>query len=326
MSQSLRDDTQAESTLHQGQHKDLQTISIFDCRTEKEIIPNSGPVKIDNECFSGELLFMIRTPDVDDPKETVPDGEAPRRISNHLKGYKRRFEFQFQIKLKKVPTGPLFLGCEVEELIKLSRFTKGLTTFLLAMIRRMNSGFHYSWGTDKAREDPDDIKNGIYERTHLSFPVEASMDRIIMTPPGETPPKLGYELHEAPESIRRRKKMGAGSVEWKLDHTYTLGLWSAYMDWMKWRIMNVPGCRPFQLTNVTGAQPIYLCVYELKTTNEEYKKTKPPHNQSDLSTYTRLEFAHRQQTQGGMAPRFGKKDHSNGLPGETDSSETEGGE
>lgn len=307
---------------HAGQHRDLQKVSIVNCDTATEIVPNSEPTVLENECFSGHVMLLIRTPDVDDPKEPKPLGETPARISNYMKDYKRRFEFQFQIKLKKVPTGPLFLGCEVEEMIKMTRFTKGLAGFLLAMIRRINSGFHYSWGVEKSKLDPAVLKEGNYEQTHLSFPVEASMDRIVITKPGETPPKLGYALHETNESVKRRRRMGAGSVDWNTEDTYTMCLWSAYCDWIKWKSMNVPGCRPFSLTIVSGKQPIYLSVYELSDISpQEYKKKKPPHTRNKLRVYTRLEFAHYDSTQNAIAPRFqGRKFVSeDSASGETDS-------
>ena len=138
---------------HEGQHKLLKKVSVVDCDTVTEIVPNAKPMRLENECFSGEVMLLMRTPDVDNSKEAVPSGATPKRISTYFKGYKRRFEFQFQIKLKRVPTGPLFLGCEVENMVKISRWTKGLAAFLLAMIRRINPGFHYSWGVEKDKLD-----------------------------------------------------------------------------------------------------------------------------------------------------------------------------
>ena len=134
------------------------------------------------------------------------------------------------------------------------------------------------------------------------------MDRIVITKPGETPPELGHELFETNASVKRRRKMGAGSVDWNLDDTYTMCLWSAYCDWIKWKSMNVPGVRPFSLSIVTGQQPIYLSVYELGNISpQEYKRRKPPHNRCDLRVYTRLEFTNRGMTVGGLAPRFQNK-------------------
>jgi Protein of unknown function (DUF1769) len=319
-SSSIASSTKSQSNSHAGQHSKLKMFSVMDCATLNEIVPNGEPTVIDNECFSGHVMLLVRTPDVDDAKEAVPTLDSAKRISKYFKNYKRRFEFQFQIKLKKIPTGPLFLGCEVEEMIKISRWTKGLTGVLLAMIRRINSGFHYSWGIEKDSTDPADIEAGRYEKTHLSFPVEASMDRIVITKPGESPPALGYALHETNASIKRRRRMGAGSVDWNLEDTFTMCLWSAYCDWIQWKSMNVPGVRPFSLSVVTGQQPIYLSVYELKNISpEEYRKRKPPHRRCDIQVYTRLEFSHHQMTEGSLNPRMQKMESLDESSGDTDS-------
>lgn len=64
----------------------------------------------------------------------------------------------------------------------------------------------------------------------------------------------------------------------------------------------MPGVRPFGLGVITGTQPIYLSVYEVKNiSNEEYQKTKPPHYRCDLAVYTRLEFSNHVRTEGGLA-------------------------
>lgn len=301
---------QPSSTLddHAGQHPELIKMCVVDASRMTRIVPNSEPVPIETELFSGHVFMMIRTPDVDEPNSTIPLGENPERISQYLKGKLRRFEFQFQIKLKKVPTGPLFLGCEVEHPIKISRFVKGLSSVLLAMCRRINPGFHYSWGIDTKHKNgvnQEAIQEGRYEKTHVSFPVEASMDRVIISKPGETPPELGHELFETPESVKHRRKSGAGCIDWNCEDTYTMCLWSAYFDWLKWKCMNVPGVRPFSLCSVTSTQPVYLSVYELKgISNEEYRKKKPPHNRQDLNVYARFEFSNAVRTEGGLSNKI----------------------
>ena len=290
-----------------GQHPDLQKLCVVNCDTGRRVIPNSSTTsRLDNDYFSGEVMIMIRTPDCDGGSstrtETIMMGETPRRISEYFKSKQRRFEFQYRIKLKKIPTGPLFLGCEVAHPIEVSRFTKGLAGVLLAMIRRMHSGFHYSWGTDSS-SSAEDIEKGRYEQSHLSFPVEATMDRIVITKPGETPPELGHEQHESSESIKHRKRMGAGSIDWNLEDTYTFCLWSAYMDWIQWKTINLIGIRPFSLCSIVQKQPIYLTVYELAScTPQEYKKKRPPHHRQDMCVYTRLELSNSDdKTEGGLA-------------------------
>ena len=226
-----------------------------------------------------------------------------------MKGQQRRWEFQFRVKFKKVPTGPIFLGCEVDRKIKLGRLTKGLTSFLLAMIGRINTGFHYSWGIDK-KTTKEDLESGNYEKTHLSFPVEASMGKIVITKPGETPPELGKELPESDASVQRRRKLGAGCIPWNCEDTYTMSLWSAYVDWIQWKCMNVIGVNPFPLGLVLGTQPITLCVYEVKgVANSDYKKKKPPHLRKSLTVFTRLEFSHIDKTEGGVSAKlYGKEE------------------
>lgn len=72
-----------------------------------------------------------------------------------------------------------------------------------------------------------------YEKTHLSFLLEASMDRIVISKPGEPVPKLGDVIDEDPESVKRRKRIGTGSVEWNLENTYTMSFWSAYVSYLQ---------------------------------------------------------------------------------------------
>lgn len=293
-----------EEPTFAGQHPSLQKLCVVNCDTGRRVIPNSATTsRLDNDYFSGKVMIMIRTPDCDGASTTTDMmGETPRRISEYFQSKQRRFEFQYQIKLKQIPTGPLFLGCEVAHPIEVSRWTKGLAGVLLAMIRRMHSGFHYSWGTDSS-SSAEDIQEGRYEQSHLSFPVEATMDRIVITKPGETPPELGHEQYESSESIKRRKRTGAGSIDWNLEDTYTFCLWSAYMDWIQWKTINLIGIRPFSLCSIVQKQPIYLTVYELAGyTTQEYRKKRPPHYRKDVCIYTRLELSNSDdKTEGGLA-------------------------
>jgi hypothetical protein len=293
---------------HFGQHPQLKQMCVVDCATSKRIVPNGRPGVLSNECFEGRVMLLVRTPDADGENDAGlmhRMNEFPLQVSEYFRGKKRRFEFQFQFKLKKVPKGPLFLGCELEHPIRVGALTKGLVGILLAMVRRINPGFHYSWGPAVDNHGDDAKASGNYEKTHLSFPVEASMDRVVITKPGETPPTLGEELFETTESVKRRRKLGAGSIDWNLEDTYTMCLWSAYADWIKWRSLNVPGVAPFSLSRVTGTQPIYLSVYEIASCNPaDYRRRRPPHLRKDLNVYTRLEFSNVGTTRGGLAERL----------------------
>lgn len=316
-------DDEGELDDHAGQHPALKTMCVILTSKSQRIVPNSQAYEFENDVFFGKVMLLVRTPDVDNSRDKAELGETAHRVSQYMKGRKRRFEFQFQIRLKRVPTGPLFLGCELEKGIKVGAITKGLVNLLLAMVRRINPGFHYSWGPDP-KMSPQVIESGQYEKTHLSFPVEASMDRIVITKPCETPPELGHELHESNESVKRRRRMGFGSVNWNTQDTYTMCLWSAYCDWIKWKSLNVPGVSPFSLSRVTGTQPIYLCVYELpKISPEEYRKKRPPHTRADLSVYTRFEFSNDEKTVGGYAEALFGKSKASVFPSDQSLPDTE---
>merc|ERR1711862_82293 len=108
------------------------------------------------------------------------------------------------------------------------------------------------------------------------------------------------------ESVKRRRRTGAGCVDWNLEDTYTMCLCSAYLDWIQWKSMNVPGVKPFALSRITGKQPLYLSVYQISGyTNEEYRKTRPPHLRKQLQPYARLEFSNASQTVGGHGESIG---------------------
>ena len=118
--------------------------------------------------------------------------------------------------------------------------------------------------------------------------------------------------------------MGFGSVDWNLEDTYTMCLWSAYCDWIKWKSLNVPGVSPFSLCRVTGTQPIYLCVYELpKISPEEYRKVRPPHTRADISVYSRFEFSNDEKTVGGFAEALLGKSKASALSSDQSLPDTE---
>ena len=85
------------------------------------------------------------------------------------------------------------------------------------------------------------------------------MDRFNATLIGEPLPILGQEIVEDHEMIKQRKK--GTKIEWSTDYVYTMAIWSAYVDWIDWQILNFPGIRPFSVTSVVGVQPIMLNLY-----------------------------------------------------------------
>jgi hypothetical protein len=73
---------------------------------------------IDNDYFSGKMLALIRTPDVDD--EYASKGtEENEKASSYFRGRQRRFDFQFEFRLKKIPKGRIYFMLEVDEPVKI---------------------------------------------------------------------------------------------------------------------------------------------------------------------------------------------------------------
>jgi hypothetical protein len=134
--------------------------------------------------------------------------------------------------------GPLYLGAEVQHAPKLNMIQRALVNTCLNIVKRLNNGFHFSLGLDERGNLPDEksIMEGTYEKAHLAFAIESSMDVIIASKPGTTLPKLGEPLYESDESVKHRRSKCRGSVDWNTEDTYTMAFWSCYVDWMLVRL------------------------------------------------------------------------------------------
>ena len=269
-------------------HPALEPYFVMDCVTGQRCMPNSStPHSLDTEYFTGKMMVLIRTPDVDDPRADKGLSEN-MAVADYLSDKQRRFEFQFQLKLKKIPTGAVYFACELEDDIKMSMIQRAFVGAAMAFIKTTNNSFHYSISGSGVMYQPD----GKYEKPHMAFPVEGSMDRVVATPPGQPLPVLGGRIDEDAESIKRRKK--GGLIDWNFDDTYTFALWSAYVDMLDWRCINLPGVRPFALTNVIGTQPVLLSLYEIP-----HDKRNEKHYRKDLSTIVELEMSNSENSGAG---------------------------
>lgn len=261
---------------HQHAHPSLSSLFIMDTNSGRRMDTNGKVTHISNEWIEMDVLAMIRTPDVDDP--TAPMGTAGNtKISEYFRGRQRRFEFQFQFKLKKPVAGKnIYFAAELENPVKLGIVQRAFVGAAMAFMRKTNPSFHYSIaGT------PDN-GDGAWEKPHMAFTVLGSMDRLVISKPGEDLPELGSELYEDPEAIKNRKR--GVDVDWNCEDTYTCALWSAYCDWIDWKIINLPGIRPFELVSVLGPQNVNIVLYM----TDEGVLT---HNRKDLHSIIDLEFS-----------------------------------
>ena len=277
-------------------HPSLTPFYVMDVFSGQRIIPNaSEPILIETDWFYCNMVLIIRTPDVDDPN-LYAGSPSNKKTSDYLRHKQRRFEFQYQIKLKKKPIGKaIYFACHLDEPIKMGVIQRAFVGAAMAFVKTTNPTFHYSIQGSKYSAD------GKWEKPCMSFTAEGSLDRLIVTRKGETPPQLGTNLYEDPDHIKRRKKGGA--IDWNTDDTYTMALWSAYVDFLDWRVINLPGIRPFSLSSVLGQQCINLTLYVI-----DENRCTDKHYQRDIETIIHFELSNeRAATLGPSAKHWTKE-------------------
>ncbi|KNC53792.1 uncharacterized protein AMSG_09512 [Thecamonas trahens ATCC 50062] len=168
---------------------------------------------------------------------------------------KRSFEIQIQGKFKVVPQGTLYMGVE-------------------SMIR----GLHSSFGT---RDDS--------ELPHIVFPLTMSVDRYIVTPPGESPPDLCVMMLPGTddENAARRKNARIDDTFTTTD-TYTLSFHSANLDLVQWKAVKIPGLSDLELTSFVADQPLRIVAYTMGHGDFTHR----PHLTADKTYLFAFEFAH----------------------------------
>ena len=129
------------------QHPHLENLYVMLVGQQTRIFPNSIEYDVDNDLFYGKMLLMFRTPDVDEPSSSLyPSSSSNNDINdNHhqsvvkyFRGKQRRFEFQWQLRLKKLPEGELFLGAEVEEPIQMGMIQRAVAGAALKFVKKLN--------------------------------------------------------------------------------------------------------------------------------------------------------------------------------------------
>ncbi len=247
-------------------HPDLEDLYFINRLNNNErIIPNNGePISIESEYFKGQLSLMIRTSDADKAKKPKHTGGTASndKVSNYLRPTMRRFEIQLQVKFKKVPSSRVYFSCGYEEPVKLGFLQLASLNAALNFCQRRAPFFSYSLhGKEQSTEE--ERRLGLYEDPHFAFPIETSLDRIVVTKKGEDPPKLGSAIHEDTKSYEKRIK-GKQQIEFNTEDTYTFCLWNNNVDFVSWKAMNLPAPK-FSLTHVNNAQAMTVKLYSLES-------------------------------------------------------------
>jgi len=179
----------------------------------------------------------------------TPDSPLPHIFTNKA----RMFEFQFQGEFLQKPSHPIYLSVSFKDPPKIGIMMRTIVGAGLNWVKKVNKGFYYTLG-----------KEG--ERPRVAFPLIYAVDRLVVSDVGEKGlPKVGQVIEgESEEEVKKRKKGLGDPIVFETDKVYSIALWSAFVDWVKWRVCNIPGVRPFGMESVTSGQPLTFCIYELE--------------------------------------------------------------
>eukprot|EP01062_Namystynia_karyoxenos_P014550 TRINITY_DN15241_c0_g1_i1.p1 TRINITY_DN15241_c0_g1~~TRINITY_DN15241_c0_g1_i1.p1 ORF type:complete len:431 (+),score=135.51 TRINITY_DN15241_c0_g1_i1:85-1293(+) len=196
---------------------------------------NGQGLPIETELFSGRFCIFTRTGPSD----------------SFFAGKKRRVEIQIQGRWKKAPSGTVFMGGEVPEVMKLGMGTRAACGMLITFARAFNSTLHVHLtgapGTD--------------ERPHMALPLPLLIDSWHETMPGEEPPRLGSRLPQG--DLKQLRKQYHNDFPFRTDSVCTMSWHSMYFDFETWQIANVPGANGSSLRNFWGQMPFTLAAYAL---------------------------------------------------------------
>lgn len=207
------------------------------------------PVDFDTELFKGKFLCVLRpdNPSIDDPYWN-------ERIFAHKK---RRLVINLQGKFKYQPTGVVYAGAEISKPMKLGLVTRALAGVLLKLVDRFISGVHSAFGDEK-------------ELAHIVAPAWGFFERLVVTPPGGTPPRLDQDIVETAESMANRKNARSSS-NWNTVDTYTFSFYSMNIDLPTWSLVGLPVSNDVSLTTFWGDSALKICMYEKLGTEKQHR-------------------------------------------------------
>ena len=149
--------------------------------------PNSRtPIAFETEIFKGHVLLILRT--------NPPDPH----FKQLFEGKKRMFELQVQGKFKRLPQGEIVVGGESSNEMELGMIMRTICKSVCNFAGTFITDLSFSFGDSQKKED--------YELPHMSAPLFPTMDKIMVTPDGKTPPIMGQCWDEDPDWRKRRTK------------------------------------------------------------------------------------------------------------------------
>jgi hypothetical protein len=205
----MADQDSVERSQANGRRTQAPTCSVTLCGQRYSANPPHG-YSIDNEHCEGQAIFLVKPCD---------GGDGSSKYANYFRGKKRLFEIQFQLRFKKRPHGTLWYGVELDTPLKLTPTKRAFIHAILAIVKAMQrKSFHFVVEGESTRTD------GMYEKSHTALTLEGSVDNIVVTHPGEVPPKLGGAIPTEgaiPTDFATKLIRKTRSIDWNTVDTYT---------------------------------------------------------------------------------------------------------
>ena len=203
----------------------------------------------ETDLFKGRILMLVRPPNLED------DPYWSDRIFRHKK---RRVLFNIQGKFKRPLKGPLYVGGEITSPMNLSLFTRGVLGMLIKLMETGFSDLRYSFGDEKKNLCP-----------RIAVPAFSGMERLVVTPPDQTPPPIsGDPFEESKED--RTKRLRSKEWEWNSTDTYSFTFFSMYLSLATWKLVNLPVSTDINLRRLWNDGDLRLVMYEKVGAGKEH--------------------------------------------------------
>eukprot|EP00928_Gymnodinium_smaydae_P089002 TRINITY_DN73017_c0_g1_i1.p1 TRINITY_DN73017_c0_g1~~TRINITY_DN73017_c0_g1_i1.p1 ORF type:complete len:415 (-),score=65.56 TRINITY_DN73017_c0_g1_i1:76-1251(-) len=240
------------------------------------------PCPFETDISSGNYLFIHRP--TDDP-ERVESGDYP--YGDHMHGRRRLWEFRMQFRFKRKVEGEVFFGVEQDRYYPVSMVERYLVSSFVSLIRRAAPGMYHSHGDDPVTTD------GECEIPGTVFPLWV-MDQLIVTPEGETPPRLNDPEFDTFGRIkahdREAMKQAIDGLDFSPGKTYTFGFWcvAQFMDAIAWKLLAAGILPETSLTDLSTHPPCFATMYCLKPKDQWRSVSGPRDNRHLVSRKTYL--------------------------------------
>ena len=238
-------------------------------------VNTTTPVPFNTDLFEGKVLLAVNSA-AETREPFVSMFQANKQV---------KFELQVQGKFKRVPDGPIFFGGEITKKMELGMITRGICGGLLQMGRAVNAYMHHSFGDTKNIELP-----------HITGPFWSSVDRLNITPVGQTPPPFLESFPEEAKARAARKANPEYTVNVDLDATYSFSLKTSKMDLEEWAIATSSYTKSMNLSMFWADADLRFVCYcvPANAPGIEYNSHGLPklHPQDKISHFFSLEVQH----------------------------------